>query len=140
MLIMHIGVVTLVTATCVLSILQVHDLSSSAQHELVRGQLGWEPWSGTLYPGQGIRAAAGSSPALAGTSLKIQLQLGGLGVSIVSQQAELLYGRITGIQARAVTGVARQTLQLALQQLQVWLNSQTGHIAKCRCVTVCTAL
>ena len=104
-----------------LFVLQVHDQSSSAQHELVRGQLGWEPWSGTLYPGQGIRPAA-SSPALAGTSLKVQVQLGGLGVSVVSQHSELLYGRITGIQARAVTGVARQTLELALQQLQVWSN------------------
>lgn len=105
-----------------LFILQVHDQSSSAQHQLVRGQLGWQPWSGTLYPGQGIRAAP-SSPALAGTSLMVQVQLGGLGVSVVSQHHELLYGRITGIQARAVTGVARQTLELALQQLQVWPKS-----------------
>lgn len=102
--------------------LQVHDQSSSAQHELVRGQLGWEPWSGTLYSGQGIRAAP-SCPALAGTSLRVEVQLGGLGVSIVSHHSELLYGRITGIQARAVTGVARQTLELALQQLQVWPQS-----------------
>ena len=105
-----------------LFISQVHDQSSSAQRELVLGQLGWEPWSGTLYPGQGIRAAP-SSPALAGTSLKVQVQLGGVSVSVVSQHSELLYGRITGIQARAVTGVARQTLELALQQLQVWPNS-----------------
>lgn len=104
--------------------LQVHDQSSSVQQELVRGQLGWEPWSGTLYPGQGIRAAP-RSPALAGTSLKIQVQVGGLGVSVVSHQHELLYGRITGIQARAVTGVARQTLELALQQLQVIPQTHT---------------
>lgn len=47
------------------------------------------------------------------------MQLGGLGVSLVGQDEELLYGRITGIKIRAVTGVARQTLELAIQQVQV---------------------
>ena len=106
--------------------LQVHDQSSSVQQELVRAQLGWEPWSGTLYPGQGMRAAP-KSPALAGTSLKLQVQLGGLGVSLVSHQHELLYGHITGIQARAVTGV---TLELALQQ-GFGLND-SGRLNMCR--------
>ena len=96
----------------------MHDQSTSAQQELARTQLGWQPWSGTLYPGQGTRAAA-ISPALAGTSHNIQVQLGGLGISLVGQHEELLYARITAIQARAVTGVARQTLELAVQQVQV---------------------
>ena len=96
----------------------MHDQSSSAQQELARGQLGWQPWSGSLYAGHATRAAA-SSPALAGTSLNIQVQLAGLGVSLVGHHQELLYGRVTGIQAKAVTGVARQTLELAVQQLQV---------------------
>ena len=47
------------------------------------------------------------------------MQVGGLGVSVVGEGEELLYGRITGIQIRAVTGVARQTLELAIQQVQV---------------------
>ena len=99
-------------------VLQVHVQPSSAQQELERAQLGWKPWSGTLYPGQGPRAA-GHSPGLAGVSLEARVQLGGLGVSLVGQHEELLYGRITGIQVRAVTGIARQTLELAVQQVQV---------------------
>lgn len=48
------------------------------------------------------------------------MQVGGLGVSVVGEGEELLYGRISGIQIRAVTGVARQTLELAVQQVQVF--------------------
>jgi len=92
---------------------------TTAQQELVRSQLGWKPWSGTLHPGPASRAAS-CGPALAGVSLEIQVQVGGLGVSVVGAGEELLYGRITGIQIRAVTGVARQTLELAIQQVQVF--------------------
>lgn len=99
-------------------ILQVHVQPSTAQQELVRAQLGWEPWSGTLHPGPPSRAAP-CGPALAGVTLEVKVQIGGLGVSLVGQQEELLYGRITGIQLRAVTGIARQTLELAVQQVQV---------------------
>ncbi|KAA6426828.1 MAG: Vacuolar sorting-associated [Trebouxia sp. A1-2] len=98
--------------------IQVHVQPTTAQQELVRSQLGWEPWSGTLYPGPASRAAS-CGPALAGVSLEIQVQVGGLGVSVVGDGEELLYGRISGIQLRAVTGVARQTLELAVQQVQV---------------------
>ena len=89
-----------------------------AQQELARAQLGWEPWSGPLYPGQGSRAAA-KGPALAGITVEIQAQLGGIGLSLVAQNEELLYGRVSGIQVRAVIGIARQTLELAVQQIQV---------------------
>lgn len=41
-------------------------------------------------------------------------------MSVVGDGEELLYGRISGIQLRAVTGVARQTLELAIQQVQVF--------------------
>ncbi len=92
---------------------------TTAQQELVRSQLGWKPWSGTLHPGPASRAAS-CGPALAGVSLEVQVQVGGLGVSVVGEGEELLYGRITGIQIRAVTGVARQTLELAIQQVQVF--------------------
>ena len=92
---------------------------TTAQQELVRSQLGWKPWSGTLHPGPASRAAS-CGPALAGVSLEIQVQVGGLGVSVVGEGEELLYGRISGIQVRAVTGVARQTLELAIQQVQVF--------------------
>ena len=98
--------------------MQVHVQPTTAQQELVRAQLGWNPWSGTLHPGPSSRAAP-SGPVLAGVSLEVQVQLGGLGVSLVGQDEELLYGRITGIKIRAVTGVARQTLELAIQQVQV---------------------
>lgn len=99
--------------------LQVHMQPTTAQQELVRSQLGWKPWSGTLHPGPASRAAS-CGPALAGVSLELQVQVGGLGVSVVGDGEELLYGRITGIQIRAVTGVARQTLELAIQQVQVF--------------------
>lgn len=99
--------------------LQVHMQPTTAQQELVRSQLGWKPWSGTLHPGPASRAAS-CGPALAGVSLEIQVQVGGLGVSVVGDGEELLYGRISGIQLRAVTGVARQTLELAIQQVQVF--------------------
>ncbi len=99
--------------------LQVHVQPTTAQQELVRSQLGWKPWSGTLHPGPASRAAS-CGPALAGVSLEIQVQVGGLGVSVVGEGEELLYGRISGIQVRAVTGVARQTLELAIQQVQVF--------------------
>jgi len=99
--------------------LQVHVQPTTAQQELVRSQLGWKPWSGTLHPGPASRAAF-CGPALAGVSLEIQVQVGGLGVSLVGEGEELLYGRISGIQIRAVTGVARQTLELAVQQVQVF--------------------
>lgn len=102
--------------------LQVHVQPTTAQQELVRSQLGWKPWSGTLHPGPASRAAF-CGPALAGVSLEIQVQVGGLGVSVVGEGEELLYGRISGIQVRAVTGVARQTLELAIQQVQVFLSS-----------------
>ncbi|KAL0051145.1 hypothetical protein WJX82_002690 [Trebouxia sp. C0006] len=98
--------------------LLVHVQPTTAQQELVRSQLGWKPWSGTLHPGPASRAAS-CGPALAGVSLEIQVQVGGLGVSVVGDGEELLYGRISGIQLRAVTGVARQTLELAIQQVQV---------------------
>ena len=98
--------------------LQVHVQPTTAQQELVRSQLGWKPWSGTLHPGPASRAAS-CGPVLAGVSLEIQVQVGGLGVSVVGEGEELLYGRISGIQVRAVTGVARQTLELAIQQVQV---------------------
>ena len=98
--------------------LQVHVTPTPAQQQLVRGQLGWEPWSGSLYPTHPSRAAT-CGPALAGVSLEVQVRLGGVGLSLVGQGEELLYGRITGIQVRAVTGVARQTLELAVQQVQV---------------------
>ncbi len=82
---------------------------TTAQQELVRSQLGWKPWSGTLHPGPASRAAS-CGPALAGVSLEIQVQVGGLGVSVVGDGEELLYGRISGI----------QTLELAIQQVQVF--------------------
>lgn len=91
---------------------------SSAQQELSKAQLGWEPWSGSLYPTTASRAAQ-PSPALAGISLELQLSMGGLGLSLVRDQQEVLYGRVSGIQARAVTGVARQTLELAVEEIQV---------------------
>ncbi|DBA81627.1 TPA: hypothetical protein ACH3X1_007382 [Trebouxia sp. C0004] len=98
--------------------LLVHMQPTTAQQELVRSQLGWKPWSGTLHPGAASRAAS-CGPALAGVSLEVQVQVGGLGVSVVGAGEELLHGRISGIQVRAVTGVARQTLELAIQQVQV---------------------
>ena len=98
--------------------MQVHVQLSSAQQELARAQLGWEPWSGTLYPSPANRAVP-CSPALAGISLEVQVTLGGVGLSLVGQQHEVLYGRVSGIQVRAVTGVARQTVELAVQQIQV---------------------
>lgn len=100
---------------------QVHVQLSSAQQELAKAQLGWEPWSGTLYSGSASRAAP-PSPALAGISMEVQINIGGLGLSLVGDHKEVLYGRISGIQARAVTGVARQTLELAVQQIQVRLH------------------
>ena len=45
--------------------------------------------------------------------------MGGLGLSLVSNSQEVVYGRMSGILGRAVTGVARQTVELAVQQLQV---------------------
>ena len=106
--------------------MQAHMQDTPAQQELARAQLGWEPWSGTLYPGQGSKAAA-KRPALAGVSLGIQAQLGGIGVSLVAQNEELLYGRISGIQVRAVTGIARQTLELAVQHIQVASQFMRQH-------------
>lgn len=97
---------------------QVHEQPSSGQQELARAQLGWKPWSGTLYLGPASRAAP-RSPALAGISLEVQINMAGLGLSLVGPGQEVLYGRVSGIQARAVTGVARQTVELAVQQLQV---------------------
>ena len=102
--------------------MQAHIQDTPAQQELARAQLGWEPWSGTLYPGQGSKAAA-KGPALAGITFGLQAQLGGVGLSLVAQNEELLYGRISGIQVRAVTGIARQTLELAVQHVQVVLQS-----------------
>lgn len=109
------------SAASVSLLMQVHVQLSSAQQELARAQLGWEPWSGTLYPGPVNRPVL-CSPALAGISLEVQVTLGGVGLSLVGQQQEVLYGRVSGIQVRAVTGVARQTLELAVQQVQVTLT------------------
>lgn len=108
--------------------MQVHAQQSSAQQESARAQLGWEPWSGTLYPGLTTRPAP-PSPALAGISIEVQVSLGGVGLSLVGDQQEVLYGRISGIQVRAVTGVARQTLELAVQQLQVCLKHELACLS-----------
>ena len=99
-------------------LVQAHVQDTPAQQELARAQLGWQPWSGSLYPGQASRPVA-QGPALAGVSLEVQAQLAGIGLSLVGRREELLYGRISGVQVRAVTGIARQTLELAVQHVQV---------------------
>ena len=51
--------------------------------------------------------------------MQVRVSLGGVGVSCIASGSELLYCRLSGLQAKASLGQGRRTLELAIANLHV---------------------
>ena len=64
-------------------------------------------------------SGAGSPATGSGDRVDLQLRLAGIGVSLVHSDAELLYGRVAGLHAHAVSNPVAHMLELAVARVQV---------------------
>ena len=120
-------------------VLRIMDTSQYADSTLAGSSLqslspapAFSEWSRTLkaaFRAMGQRDAwasdaegnsGGGGPATgSGDRVDLQLRLAGIGMSLVHSDAELLYGRLAGLHAHAVSNPVAHMLELAVARMQV---------------------